>query len=116
MSHIFNSPLPETVEEKTTFLLKNKIALCDVLAACEITGSSDNSIKNAVANDISQIIYNSKIENIFINGKTAEKYYNKYIKAEINQDAVCLPSTSPANAAWTFEKLCDAWRIIKSTF
>ena len=116
LSLIFNSPLPETVEEKTTFLLKNKIALWDVLASCEITGSSDNSIKNAVANDISQIIYNSKIENIFINGKTAEKYYNKYIKAEINQDAVCLPSTSPANAAWTFEKLCDAWRIIKSTF
>ena len=116
LSHIFNSPLPETVEEKTTFLLKNKIALWDVLASCEITGSSDNSIKNAVANDISQIIYNSKIEKIFINGKTAEKYYNKYIKAEINQDAVCLPSTSPANAAWTFEKLCNAWGIIKSTF
>ena len=115
-SHIFNSPTPLTIEEKKNFLLKNNIALWDVLASCEITGSSDSSIKNAVANDISQIICNSKIEKIFVNGKTAEKYYNKYIKPQIKQSAICLPSTSPANAAWTFEKLAESWKIINSTF
>ena len=76
---------------------------------------SDSSIKNVIPNDLSPILNTADIRNIFINGKTAEKYYNKYTKDIINLNAVCLPSTSPANAAWSLEKLVNAWSIIKKS-
>ena len=113
-SRIFGAPVPETIDEKKKFLLSNKIALWDVIASCEIKGSSDSSIKNAVPNDLSEIFKKADIKHIFVNGKTAEKYYNKYTKDPVGKAAVCLPSTSPANAAWTVERLVKAWEIIKA--
>lgn len=104
---------PVTVEQKKEFLLSNCIALWDVIAYCDITGSSDSSIKNAVANDLGVILENADIKQIFVNGKTAEKYYNKYIRDTIGRAAICLPSTSPANAGWSVQKLIEAWQIIK---
>ena len=91
---------------------KNHIALWDVIASCDIEGSADSTIKNVVPNDLDAIIKNSKVKRIFVNGKTAEKYYNKYTKDKLGRAAVCLPSTSPANAAWSIERLVGAWRII----
>lgn len=105
--------IPETTEEKKVFLKKEHIALWDVIASCEISGSADSSIKNAVANDISHITDAAPIAQIFVNGKTAEKYYNKYIKNKAGRDAICLPSTSPANAAWSEKRLAEAWSVIK---
>lgn len=113
VASVFNASVPKTTEEKKNFLLANNIALWDVIASCEITGSADSSIKNAVINDISKILDNSDIQKIFVNGKTAEKYYNKYTKPLIHRNAVLLPSTSPANAAWNIEKLIESWKIIK---
>ncbi len=113
ISAVFNQPVPETIEEKKVFLYKTNIALWDVIASCEITGSSDSSIKNVVANDLSEILKNADIKRIFVNGKTAEKYYNKYTKSIIGRDAECLPSTSPANAAWSLDKLVAAWKVVK---
>ena len=113
VSSVLGCDEPKTVPEKKKMLIKNGIALWDVIASCEITGSSDSSIKNAVANDISPILNSSDILEIFVNGKTAEKYYNKYIKANTNRTAVCLPSTSPANAVWSVQKLTDAWGVIR---
>lgn len=110
---IFESETPKTVEEKRKFILTNRLALWDVIASCDIIGSSDNSIKNVVPNDLSVILSLANIKQIFVNGKTAEKYYNKYIAKQIEQEAICLPSTSPANAAWSLERLVDAWEIIK---
>ena len=115
IAHIFNDSIPNTVDEKRTMLLKNNIALWDVIASCDIIGSSDSSIKNVLANDISTILNSAKIEKIIVNGKTAEKYYNKLIKSKINREAICLPSTSPANASWSFEKLVNEWRIIRNS-
>jgi G:T/U-mismatch repair DNA glycosylase len=66
-----------------------------------------------VPNDLSPIFAAAKIEKIFVNGKAAEKYYNKYLKKTLGREAVCLPSTSPANAAWSAERLAEAWRLIK---
>ncbi len=109
---VFNSEKPETIEKKKELILSNKLALWDVIAQCEITGSSDSSIKDATANDLSVILKNSKVDKIFVNGKTAEKYYNKYTYPKTGIKAVCLPSTSPANAAWSIERLVDAWKII----
>ena len=103
---------PVTIEEKKALLLSSGIALWDVIASCEIKGSSDSSIKNAVANDLTEIINNAEIKQIYVNGKTAEKYYNKYIRDTIGREAVCLPSTSPANAAWSVERLVNDWSVI----
>ena len=113
LAKIYRIQKPETVEEKKKLVLENSLALWDVIASCEIIGSSDSSISDVTANDLSIIINNSKIERIFVNGKTAEKYYNKYTYPKTGIKAVCLPSTSPANAAWNIERLVEAWKIIK---
>lgn len=110
ISAVFGCDTPETVEEKRAFLLENGIALWDVIASCEITGSSDDSIRDVKANDISQILDEADIRQIFVNGKTAEKYYKKYTKAQNGREAVCLPSTSPANAAWSTARLIEKWK------
>ena len=112
ISGVLNCEKPITIDEKKKFLFNNKIALWDVIAACEITGSSDSSIKNVIANDLTQILSEADIKQIYVNGKTAEKYFNKYTKPLISREAVCLPSTSPANAAWSLERLEAAWEII----
>ncbi len=109
---VFGCDVPETVEEKKSFLLKNHIALWDVIGMCEITGSADSSIKNVVPNDISVILDTAKIKHIYVNGKTAEKYYNKYILPYIGIKAECLPSTSPANAAKNLNELIVDWKKI----
>ncbi len=109
---VFDTVVPESTEGKKAFLLNHGIALWDVIGSCDITGSSDSSIKNAVPNDISIILDNADIKNIYVNGKTALKYYNKYIRDNIGREAICLPSTSPANAAWSYEKLIIAWKIL----
>lgn len=114
VSSVFGCDLPETVEEKRRFLLSSRIALWDVIASCDITGSSDSSIKNAVPNDLSIILDSADIQSIYVNGKTAEKYYNRYIKNIIGREAKCLPSTSPANAACSMDMLIAAWSVIKS--
>ena len=98
------------IEEKRKLLFTNSIALWDVIGSCEIVGSSDSSIKNAVANDISIILKAAKIEKIILNGKTAERYYKKYLEKGISVPAVCLPSTSPANAACKLSELTEAWK------
>ena len=113
IAKVFESEIPETIEEKTNFLLSNHIALWDVIASCEITGSSDSSIKNVVANDIEPILKSADIKEIFVNGKTAFKYYEKYTKTKVGREAICLPSTSPANAAWNVDRLSCAWSVVK---
>ena len=112
LADVLKKPKPETIEEKKAFLLSSGIALWDVLAECDISGSADSTITNAVANDLSPIIQTADISKIFVNGKTAEKYYIKYIEPKLGIKAVCLPSTSPANAMWTKERLIGAWRKI----
>ena len=106
---VYNCKAPISIKEKKAFLINNNIALWDVIHSCEITGSSDSSIKNVVPNDISEIINTSNIRAVFTNGKTADKLYKKYIESDSGFKAICLPSTSPANAAWSFEKLVDTW-------
>lgn len=114
ISLVFECSEPQTVEEKKQLLFENGIALWDVIASCEIVGSSDSSIKDVKVNDLSKILKEADIRQIFVNGKTAEKYFKKYTKALINRDAICLPSTSPANAAWSVERLVEKWKAIKN--
>ncbi|MBR2885603.1 MAG: DNA-deoxyinosine glycosylase [Clostridia bacterium] len=113
LSKVLDKKTPQTIDEKRELLLECGIALWDVIASCEITGSSDSSIKDVTANDISVILDAADIKKIYVNGKTAEKYFNKYIKNKTGREAVCLPSTSPANAAWSVDRLALAWEVIK---
>ena len=112
-SQIFGEELPVTIDEKKAFLIRNHIALWDVIGSCEIDGSSDSSIRDVTVNDLSVILGTADIRAIFLNGKKAEQYYLKYLFPILKRNAVCLPSTSPANAAWNLDKLADAWKIIK---
>ncbi len=110
---VFADAVPQTVPEKRAFLLAHHIALWDVIASCEITGSSDSSIRHVTPNDLSVILRAAPIRSIFVNGGTAAKYYEKYQQARTGIPAIRLPSTSPANAAWSFDRLCGAWQILR---
>ncbi len=112
LAQIYGEEIPVSIEEKKSLLLRNHVAVWDVIASCDITGSADSTIKNVVANDISGILGVSRITKIFVNGKKAEQLYNKYIYPEIEIEAEVLPSTSPANAAWKIDDLIEAWRKI----
>lgn len=101
--------VPKTIEEKKTMLLKHHIAIWDVIDSCDIIGSSDSSIKNVVPADVAGLLQKTKIERIFANGKTAEKLYNKYVKEQTGKEIAVLPSTSPANAAFSLEGLVEVW-------
>jgi len=110
---VFDEKIPESIEEKKALLLRNGIAVWDVIHSCEISGSADSSIKNAVPNDIKHILEESRIERIFTNGKKSDELYRKYLEKQTGIKAVCLPSTSPANAVYSIEKLIKEWKIIK---
>ncbi len=113
MAAIFEAQFPNTVEEKKELLLAHKIALWDVVQSCDIRGSSDSSIRNVYPTDLHIILKHAKIRMICANGKTAASLYQKYQASTAGMNITALPSTSPANAGWTFERLCEAWRIIK---
>lgn len=110
MARICNSKIPESIEEKSNLILSNNFAVWDVIHSCEIEGSSDSSIKNVVPNDISVILNNSRVDRIFVNGKKAESLYKKYIEKNVGIRAIYLPSTSPANAAWSEDRLTEIWK------
>ena len=112
VASVFDEEVPETVEEKKDLILRNHLALWDVIASCDITGSSDSSIRNVEVNDIERILAETKIEKICVNGKTAEKLYEKYLKKQLGRSAVYLPSSSPANAAFSLGKLVEIWRDV----
>lgn len=112
LSALLERELPSTTEEKKTFLLTHRIAVWDVIASCEIEGSADSTIKSVTPNDLNIILSAADIKAIFVNGKTAEKYYNKYILKALNRPAILLPSTSPANASFSLEKLTREWSKI----
>ena len=110
---VFGDEVPGTVPERRAFLLRHGIALWDVIASCEIRGSSDASIRDATVNDLRPILEAAPIRAIFVNGQTAAKLYRRYTEPVTGRPAVVLPSTSPANAAWTPERLIEAWRVIR---
>ena len=112
LASIYRTEVPDSIEGKTGLLLTNRIALWDVISSCDIRGSSDSSIRNVVPTDLNRIIKDANIRHIYANGKTAAALYNKYQFKKTGVSITTLPSTSPANAVWTFERLCEAWKII----
>lgn len=104
--------VPKSIEEKEEMLLSLQIAIWDVIESCDIIGSSDSSITNVVPMDLTKILEHSKIERIYANGKTAAALYKKFSKAADNWEIMELPSTSPANAVYSLERLLIAWSVI----
>lgn len=112
LAAVLKKDVSGTVEEKKAFLLANGIALWDVIESCEIEGSSDSSIREVIPNDVERILMEAPIERIFTNGATAHRLYCRYLQKRTGREAICLPSTSPANAAWTQARLNEAWRSV----
>ncbi len=112
LSRLDGKQEPSSVSEKKALLSSLGIAVWDVIESCEIVGSSDSSIRNVKPNDLTIILNNSNVKRIFVNGKTAKKYYDKYVLPSLCIEAVCLPSTSPANATYTLEKLMKDWACL----
>ncbi len=101
--------VPGTVPEKEAFLLRHHIAVWDVIAECEIMGSSDSSIRNVTANDMNVILEQAPIRAIYANGAKAYDLYMRYCYPKVGREIRKLPSTSPANAAWSLERLEEEW-------
>ena len=110
LAAIFDEDVPADIPAKKAFLLRHHIALWDVIAACEIKGSSDASVKNAVPVDIVRVTQIASIERIVCNGNLAYKLYQRHLEPLTGIQAISLPSTSPANAAWSLERLVATWR------
>lgn len=110
---IFKEDFSADYETKKALLLKNKIALWDVLQYCDRVGSLDSAIKNEIANDFENfLIQHPNIETIFFNGQKAAAFFKKYVHLQKNYTLITLPSTSPANAGKTFQSKLDEWKII----
>lgn len=114
LANIYNTELPETIIEKKEFLINQHIAVWDVIASCEIKGSSDSSITNVEVNDLKKIIDQSQITHIYTNGNLADRLYHCYFDEIIDLPVTKLPSSSPANASYSLTKLISFWKEIKS--
>lgn len=113
LAGILDCKLPEDIPEKRRLLLEHHIAVWDVIASCTIEGSSDASIRDVVANDISCILDCADIRAVYANGGKAYEMYRKYIYPKTKREIVKLPSTSPANAGYSLEKLVAEWKVIQ---
>ena len=121
LSRLLEEPFPETIPDRRALLLRRHIAVWDVIASCEIRGSSDSSIRNVTPNDLRIILNAAPIRQIYTNGQTAGRLYRKYQEKMLKQtedeltcpaSSITLPSTSPANAAWSLDRLAEAWSVI----
>ncbi len=115
LARIFSEKTPQTVASQQAFLLHHRIAVWDVIATCRIEASADSSISDVVPNDLYPIFKKADIREIYVNGGTAARLFHKYQEEKLGRQAIRLPSTSPANARWSFEQLLQAWQIIYSS-
>ena len=109
LASIFSEKTPITIPGKQGLLLRRHLALWDVIATCRIEGSADSSIRDAVPVDIRRVLDAAPIERILCNGALSGKLYRQHLQSLTGMEAIVLPSTSPANAAWSLPRLCDAW-------
>jgi hypoxanthine-DNA glycosylase len=113
MAQILECPVPEDASQKRAMLLKHHVAVWDVIASCEIEGSSDATIRNVQPNDLTPILSIADIRAIYTNGAKAYELYQKYIYPQNQRKAYKLPSTSPANAGYSLKRLAEEWSVIK---
>ena len=109
---LFDEPAPGSVPEKRSLILRHHLALWDSIASCTIDGSSDASIRDVQPNDLNAILQAAPIRRICCNGRASFTVYERWIRPLTGREALCLPSTSPANAQWSLERLVEAWSVI----
>lgn len=112
LAQLCHEPVPCSIEERRNFALRHGIALWDTIQNCEISGSSDASIRNAIPNDIASLLQKAPVERIFCNGRRSWELYARFCEPHTGMKAILLPSTSPANAAWSLDQLAEAWKQI----
>lgn len=112
LAAVLGEPAPDTIEQKRALCHTHHIALWDTIASCEIAGASDTSIKNAKPNDIGWLLAQTKIDRVFATGGKSAELYRKLIEPVTHVPITQLPSTSPANAAWSLDRLIEAYRVI----
>lgn len=110
LAQVYGEAIPATVPEKESLLLRHQLALWDVIASCDICGSSDASVRNAVPVEIGRVLETACINRVICNGALAAKLYRRHLLPLTGIEALTAPSTSPANATWTPDRLCAAWR------
>ncbi|MBQ9229199.1 MAG: DNA-deoxyinosine glycosylase [Eubacterium sp.] len=116
LARVTGEPCPADIAEKKQLLLAHNIALWDVIASCEVEGSADSTIRDITVNDIPALLAQCPICAVFTNGKKADALYRRHLAAVTGMEAVCLPSTSPANAAWSEDALYDVWNKAISNY
>ena len=116
LTAVFGEEIPETVEGRIVWLHEHRIALWDVIEECDILGSSDASIRSVVPTDVAEILKTADIGHIYVNGGTAYRLFQRYQQKICGREAVRLPSTSPANAGWSLERLIEAWQCVGDAF
>ena len=110
---LYHQETPVTIPRKRELILSHGLALWDSIASCVVTGSADASIRDVRPNDLRIILDHCPVSRIYCNGRKSFEMYEKYIRPDIGREAVCLPSTSPANAQWSPERLTEAWSVLK---
>lgn len=115
LSTLYGEAIGPSVAEKTAFLHRHGIALWDSIQSCTVCGSSDATLRDAVANPVPDLLAQTQITRIFCNGRSAHQIYQRYLQQETSIEAVPLPSTSAANAAWSLQRLCEAWQVLLDT-
>jgi len=110
------SPLPlgnECYQKRSEWLLDRGLGLWDVYASCEREGSLDSAIRHAVVNDIAGLRLPA-LAAIAHNG--GESFRHAGRTRTLGVPVHRLPSSSPANASWNFERKCDAWRAVLAPY
>lgn len=118
LATVTGAPVPDwaDIPAKKRIILDHDLAVWDTIGSCDIRGASDASIRNAVPNDVAALIRQLGVQAVFCNGAASGRIYAKYAAPLTHLPAVVLPSTSPANAAWSLERLCDAWGTALAPF
>lgn len=98
-----------SIEEKSLFILKHHLALYDIIYSCTIKNSSDSSITNPIFTNIKEVLRGMNTKKILLNGKTAYQIFIKQYP-ELKEIAICLPSTSSANARVSLDALTMIWK------
>lgn len=112
ISLLLDEPLPQTISQKRALLLRRHVALWDVISRCEITGSSDASIRSVTPSDLRGLVADSTVAHVFLNGQAAARVYRRYHSDTLSLPCTVLPSTSPANAACSLPCLLAAWQVV----
>lgn len=113
LAAIYEEKVPLSIEEKKSMLLRNRVAVWDVIESCDIIGSADSSVKNAVAADVAGLLNRTSIRRVYVNGTLAGKLYDRFLLKKTGIEAMKLPSTSPANARYRLGDLIEGWQVIR---